>query len=119
MSLLSDVEFYIHFRENRKLSKNTVLHLEEVRNAGPFFSLSLLSYNSLLQSHVAYKRVLCLIIRQIPATCMRKSQIIPHSRMTVTTAASFSPRRMWILSTTRSSLISTNRESMALTLLSV
>lgn len=109
MSLLSQLDFYIHCRGKRKLRKNTVLHLEEVRKAELFFSLSLLDYHNLLQPHVEYKRVLCLVARQIPATCMKKSQTIPGSRETVTTAATCCPSRMWILSTTRSSLISSNR----------
>lgn len=117
MSLLEQFDFSIHFRGNRKLSKNTVLHLEEVRKHRTFLQPVATQPQSLLQSHVEYKRVLCLIVRQTPATCMRKSQIIPQSRMTVTIAASLAPRRMGILSTTRSSLISTNRKRISLTLL--
>lgn len=36
MSLLEQFDFSIHFRGNRKLSKNTVLHLEEVRKHRTF-----------------------------------------------------------------------------------
>ena len=110
MSVLSQFDFYGHIRGNRKLRKNSALHLEEVRKR--VFATTIL-FNHMLNTDAYF-----FVVRQISATYMTKSQILPRSRTTVATATSCPLRQTWILATPQSS-ISTNRKSTALTLSSV